>query len=379
MNIKNVYEILNDQFAVDTSDDSAVILAPDLSNIYDFGHKIIEGATISELESALKGVVTKISKVVWETSDFVDNSPSIMADAADYIGTIETLRVSLDEDMFDPNSTWDVVTGTNTNSFDRMFGYAGAKIEARYSDKAQTFELKISKTAEQFRDAFKTAGDMIRYFSEIEKMVQNYIDWAIERLNFYCFVTGVLGVVNDRGTKCIKAAGNTTADFINNIKSVIREFEAFTDKYKTDKFVTASPKSKIKLAILGQYYDEMSTALADTRHPEFLKIPMSNVQDMNYMQSPVEPSKMSAKVANTPEGSDATTLSNIVAVLYDERAMRTAIANRRVAVVNVENEEFKNYFYKFSGQYYNNLDYPIVIFTKNGYADLSNDSADAEE
>lgn len=378
MKINNVYEILNEQFAVDTSDDSAVILAPDLSNIYDFGHKIIEGATISELESALKGVVTKISKVVWETSDFVDNSPSIMSDAADYIGTIETLRVSLDENMFDPNSTWDVVTSTNTNSFERMFGYAGAKIDARYSDKAQAFELKISKTAEQFRDAFKTAGDMIRYFSEIEKMVQNYIDWAIERLNFYCFVTGVLGVANDRGTKCIKAAGNTTADFINNIKSVIREFEAFTDKYKADKFVTATPKSKIKLAILGQYYDEMSTALADTRHPEFLKIPMSNVQDMNYMQSPVEPSKMTAKVANTPKGSDSTTLSNIVAVLYDERAMRTAIANKRVAVVNVENEEFKNYFYKFSGQYYNNLDYPIVIFTKNGYADLSNDSDDEE-
>ena len=51
--------------------------------------------------------------------------------------------------------------------------------------------------------------------------------------------------------------------------------------------------------------------------------------------------------------------------------MATTVSNKRVVTVPVPNEEFVNYFYKFSGQSYNNLDYPILVITKNGYTDVT--------
>lgn len=371
MKITDIHAILNSEFANETDSENTVILAPDLSNIYDFGHKFVFGQSLGELESALRNVATKISKVVFETTDYISNAPSLYKDSADYLGTIETMRMSLPKDMFDDNYSWDVVTERNTNSFDRMFGYKGVEVTANYTDKVKPFEIKISKTTDQFRDAFKSADDMIRFFGNIEKLVNDYMQWAIDKLNIFCFAFGVTGAVRDRGNSIVFAAGTTTDDFINTIKKIARTFQSYSDIYKTKGFVSATPKSRLKLFVDGQYYDEMSTALAHTRHPEFLNIPMSNVQDLNYFQSPAEPNKITV----TFDGK-TTTISNVVAVIADERAMSTTVSNRRVVIVPVPNEEFSNYFYKFSGQHYNNLDYPIVVITKNGAADISTTDAD---
>lgn len=368
MKIVDIHNILNSEFNNETDSTKTSILAVDLSNIYDFGHKYVFNHPLAEMESALRNVVTKISKVVTETSDYISNAPKLMKDSAEYLGTIETIRMSLPENMFDDNYSWDVVTQRNTNDFDRMFGYMGVDVTAKYTDKVRPFEIKISKTVDQFRDAFVSAEAMISFFGNIETLVNNYMTWAIDKLNIYTFVNGVVGAYNDRGASIVKSAGNTTADFINLIKSELRNFESFTDIYKSQGFITATPKSKLKLFISGKYYDEMSTALADTRHPDFLNIPMSNVQDLNYFQSTAEPNKISAKTAN---GSKTVTIDNIVAVIMDERAMATTVSNKRVAIVPVPNEEFSNYFYKFSGQSYNNLDYPILIITKNGSSDIT--------
>lgn len=368
MKIVDIHNILNTEFANETDSTNTTILSADLSNIYDFGHKFVFGQSLSEMESALRNVVTKISKVVTETSDYISNAPKLLKDSAEYLGTIETIRMSLPQNMFDDNYSWDVVTQRNTNDFDRMFGYTGVDVTANYTDKVRPFEIKVSKTVNQFRDAFVSAEAMISFFGNIETLVNNYMTWAIDKLNIYTFVNGVVGAYNNRGNTIVKSAGNTTADFINLIKAELRNFESFTDLYKTSGFITATPKSKLKLFISGKYYDEMSTALADTRHPDFLNIPMSNVQDLNYFQSPSEPLKISAKTAN---GSDTVTINNIVAIIMDERAMATTVSNKRVAIVPVPNEEFSNYFYKFSGQSYNNLDYPILIITKNGTSDIT--------
>lgn len=368
MKIVDIHNILNSEFTNETDSTNTTILAADLSNIYDYGHSFVFGQSLAELESALRNVVTKISKVVTETSDYISNAPKILKDSAEYLGTIETIRMSLPDNMFDDNYDWDVVTARNTNNFDRMFGYKGVDVKANYTDKVRPFEIKISKTVEQFRDAFVSAEAMVSFFGNIETLVNNYMTWAIDKLNIYTFVNGVVGAYNDRGSSIVKSAGNTTADFINLIKKELRNFESFTDLYKSSGFVTATPKSKLKLFINGTYYDEMSTALADTRHPNFLNIPMDNVQDLNYFQSPAEPDKISAKTAN---GDDTVTIDNIVAIIADERAMATTVSNKRVAIVPVPNEEFSNYFYKFSGQSYNNLDYPILIITKNGTSDIT--------
>lgn len=368
MKITDIHNILNAEFANETDSENTVILAPDLSNIYDFGHKFVFGQSLAEMESALRNVVTKISKVVFETTDYVTNAPNIRKDSAEYLGTIETLRLSLPANMFDDNYDWDVVTERNENSFERMFGYKGVEVTANYTDIVKPFEIKISKTADQFRDAFKSAESMVTFFGQIEKLVSDYMQWAIDKLNIYCFVNGVVGVVNDREDTNVISAGSTTADFINTIKTLTRKFQSYSDLFKTKGFVTATPKSRLKMYISGDYYDQMSTALADTRNPEFLNIPMDNIQDLNYFQSPAEPNKITAKVAN---GDETVTISNIVAIIADERAMATTISKKRVAVVPVQNEEFSNYFYKFNGQHYNNLDYPIVVITKNGTSDVT--------
>lgn len=375
MTIQNVHEILNSEITHNTDSEETTVLEIDLSNLYDFGHTLVNAGTLAEWESALKGVISKISKVVYETSEFVDNSPNIETSYSDFLGTIETIRVSLGDDQFTDNLAWDILNFDNEdytdgNSFERMFGANMPTVSAKYTNKSKAFELKITKTVDQFRDAFRSAEDMIRFFNEIETLVYNYLSFAKERLNFWCFITGVLGACNDREGTNILPAGTTNADFINVIKSVVRDLQNFTDKYKTAGFISATPKSKLSIAVNGKLYDEMKTALYDVRNPEFLNIPLENIKDMNYFQSPNNPDVMSAKVVNT--AGTKTTLSNIVAIIYDKRAMATTYVKNRVAVVPVPNKEYNNYFYQFTGQYYNNLDYPIIVITKNGSTDLVN-------
>lgn len=382
---KDLANILNEQYSNDTSNKTVDsegnvitnqnVVAPDLSNIYDFGKKLADNPFSNENATQL---IDKIVKTEFEKTTFAYNGLRIRKDYVEHMGVIENIRVSLGK--FSPNESYDILNWVNrsenapddVNSFERMFGTEEISVSAKYYNNMKTASVKYTLAENQFEMKFRNAQSMLEFASEIITKAREKFEFMLAMNDNYTVAYHLCGIAKARPGNVI-AVGNvsTVADyttFFSTVTNTIRELENFTDYGKADGFVTSS-KSHLKCAVLAEYMDNLNLAKADVYNPDYLKS-IINFDTVNYFMTPTAKSTVACATELNASGK-YTRIDNIVAVLYDERALSTTYTRTRTVAVPVQNEEKTNYFMKADMMSYNNLDYPVIIFTKNGVTDVT--------
>lgn len=382
MIVKQIADILNNQYKVEAEgDSSSIVLANDLSNIVDFGAAITANTTFSDLFANTCGnLIDKVARVMFNTGDFVSTAPSIMKTADTWGSMVEMIRVDVGD--FINNKSWEVIGSnpTDTNTFNDMFGAELPTTKAKYFNKLETYDNKISLTDKQFASAFRSPADMAAYFNAIELRLAQKLAFAEDRLKYMAFDSAVLEVAKSRtNTSVIQCASGTTA-IVKQLKKIIRDFTVYNAKYTGDGFVTSTPKSHIRLAISGDLYDDIVTSYANVFNPDFLKIPIENIDVLPYFQYDSAPTVMSGITPSTKAtdstGSYYTSIDGIQFVVYDDRLVGCYTDNSRVKTVPVANKEMTNYFHKKDFQYIVNTDFPCIVATTNGATDVSDELID---
>ena len=123
MERKNIADILNKAYGVDTSKDGITendVLKADLSNIVDFGRKFVQSDDVAKKFSTLSGIIDKIRTTIYEDADFIGTAPPCFKSNDDFRGLKEILHVEVGD--FSENLTFDVDNTPTHNSFDALFG-----------------------------------------------------------------------------------------------------------------------------------------------------------------------------------------------------------------------------------------------------------------
>lgn len=378
MKLNQISAILNSALASYLEPETT--FAADLSNVYDIGKTLAEGAFN---DNTVNTVIDKTATTIFETPSYYMDKPDIRKTASDYRGAIETITVEVGN--FSDNESWDVVDGINgvddwsTNSFERMFGAEFPTVKANYYNSIDTVSFKYTTFEDQFRNAFKSADDMTNFFGELATAVQIQLSYGMDIRDKLVFASAVISHINKyTAAKVVKAADLTGNDnnekyaaFITQLKNEIRKLKRFD---KTNKGIRTSCANNLKLYINGEFYDGLKSTLYDARNPELLGLPVANVTEFTDILTTGDTVKL--KVANTT--GDYNTLSNVIAVLYDDRAVFTAYDNMRVKTQPVPNCEYTNHFVKYNKSSYINLDYPMIVFTENGAEDFTTETANDE-
>lgn len=352
--------------------------AADLSNVFEVGKTLADGAFS---DTTLNGVIDKTAATLFETPTYYMDKPSIRKSASDYRGAVEVISVEVGN--FSDNESWEVIDGINgvqdwsSNSFERMFGAEFPTIKAKYYDTIDTVSFKYTTFEDQFRNAFKSREDMESFFGAMITAINVQLNYGMDMRDKLAFSTAVIAHINEyTAAKVVKQADMTGttknekyASFINQLKAEKRALKRFDKNNKGIR--TSTGDNNLKLYINAEAYDDLTSYLYDAHTPELLNIPVERIDTFTDILTTGD--KIKLKAANTT--GDFDTLENVVAVLYDDRAVFTAYDNTRVKTVPVANCEFTNHFVKYNKSTYINLDYPMIIFTKNGSQDFTQGTA----
>lgn len=369
MKLNQISAILNSVLAAYLEPEQE--FAADLSNVFEIGKTLAEGAFS---DNTINTIIDKVAATIFENPELSMDIPTIRKQGSEFRGAIETIKVTVGQGS--DNESWDVLAGMNsgeddtTNNFERMFGAEFPTVEARYYNTINTDSFKYTTFEDQFRNSFPSADKMAQFFGAVATAVRTQCDFRQGMRDKLAFCSAVVAHLNEYPTSIVAAdfTGTTKneqlASFNKQLKKIVRDLNRFDDKNKG--FVTSIPKSHLKMYINADKYDDMRTALYDAHNPEFLNIPMENVE--TFVDLATSGNEVKLKVANSTASAD--TLSNVIAVIYDTRAVMTCYDNERVKTVPVPNREITNHFIKWNSSQYINLDYPMIVITENGAADF---------
>lgn len=366
----DIAKILNDSYAVTNAETGAtdtVVLKNDLSNIVDFGRSITSGTTtFSDQFLTLSNIIDKVRKTIYQDAEFEGIAPPCFRDETDFAGLKEVINISVGD--YDESLKFDVDNVSTKNSFEKLFGKELPTVSAKYFGKTITFSQKITRTLEQFEEAFTSPSAMSQFFAHVENAIRVKYDYAVDRLQTFAFNMAVINKISETyvsgtGSPCCKvmSANATKVDFINLVKSINRELRAFNKTYTG--YVTSTPTSKIHIAIRADYYDTLITSLYDTRQPDYLAIPVENIHVMPYFQFSDYPDK----IANIDETEATLAVDKVIAVIYDERAFGCTSHKHQISAQPIANElGVTNYFHNAQLEYIVNSDLPVIAICENG-------------
>lgn len=371
MKRKDIADILNDAYSVTNESSGAsasVVLANDLSNIVDFGRSITSGTTtFSDHFLTLSNIIDKVRKTIYIDAEFEGIAPPCYKDETEFAGLKEVINISVGD--YDESLKFDVDNTPTQNNFTKLFGKELPTVNAKYFGKTITFSQKITRTLEQFEEAFTSPSAMSQFFAHVENAIRVKYDYAIDRLQTFAFNMAVINKISETynistsSSPCCKVMANsaTKVDFINLVKAINRELRAFNKTYTG--FVTSTPKNKIHMAIRADYYDTLMTSLYDTRQPEYLAIPVENIHVMPYFQFEND----ADNISNIDENGATIAVDKVIAVIYDERAFGCTSHKHQISAQPIANElGVTNYFHNTQLEYIVNSDLPVIAICEYG-------------
>ena len=377
---KDCSELLNDIFAYNAERDGSVTLAPDLSNIVDFGRSVTGSMDITTTGDAL---VNKIRRQVLLRTDFIHTGPDCFYNNEDWAGITEVYRVSIGNyskshifDAVQPNTTASPNTYySNVNTFDDLFGKELPTLHAKYFDSAFTYRKKITIAPYQFANAFLSAENMSQFINEISRKVSEQWEFAKEQLE-YLALASVVKIATDR---IVLADGETTygasdanivsskslilktwttpAELYCKVKKILRDMQCYNNKYSDDDYVSSVSAENLVCYMRADLYDMLIANIENfTYNGDEVKSILGTFKPLPYFGYASDTGAIVTK-----ENSNVKCLRNIDYIICDKRLFGCTASHNKVTSQYVANEDVTNYFHNAMLKIRVNTELPLVV------------------
>lgn len=391
MKITQIAATLNDVFTQEGIGESAVVLE-DLSNIVDVGKTVLDYTSNTQnFDSVISKLIDQIGRTIFVDRSYTSQAPNILKDSWEYGSVLQKVRCEL-QDAQD-NATWDLSSyinaGVGDDKYPDPFELTPPNVEAKFYNSKVTFEVPITLTQVQLKQAFRSASDMNRFFAMIENRIAMKMTLSTDALIMRtinnligCKIADNNNVVNllqgykTQTGKTISAdAARTDADFLRYAAKTMMLYKKYLESasmlYNNAGYVTFTPADKLKFVALADFSKSMDAYLySDVYHNEFVKLP--GFEEVGYWQgtgtaadsdaSYDERSRIVATVIKEDGQTAGVDQSGIVGVMFDEEAAMVANENYRVTSIYNPRGEYTNYFYKWDAMYLNDLAENCVVF-----------------
>lgn len=417
MKVNQISTILNSVYGEALGQDA--IIEEDLSNIVSAGQFLsATGAFGENFDNYVGEIIDKVGRTIFVDRVYRAKELGIWRDSWEYASMLEKIRCEVGD--YEDNLEWilpdsdksgnsDYNEVTDPGLVDRLFGFVGPEVQAKYFNLKTTFRNKISITRKQLRSAFTSASNMTRFIAMIENKIRTKQEIGKQELERR--VVTNLGCAAYYGGNIIdlKAwTGSTATTFAEAIKdratlraiaekiTMIRKLmtEPSTGYSITKKFTNYTPEDLQRLVLI----DDLDTALrfqlyGDTYNEEFVKL--EGYKTVPYWQArknvsgdPIDTiaARMHVKAKALVKGATDTVVSqakvveieNLVGVLFDRDA--AMICNEEPEVRSQYNADgnFTNFFYNYDCFYYNDFDENAVVFVWGTTAQSSLPTDDGE-
>ncbi len=394
----------------------------DLSNIVDVGFQITSSSDWgNNFDKYVGKIIDKVGRTIFRDRVYSADSLGLRREEMDYGSVLEKIRVEVGD--FKLNNKWrmlgqrtegtppttqnygsvlpdgtPVSGGPSVVDYSHLFDFdEPAEVDALYFNILDTYKLTICIPRDQMEGAFRSAGDMQRFFGMITNRIMTKFEVALEALDEAAEANFIGAKISyNSNVVDLKAAWiatlpasertnytNSTVDellankeflryCVRRIKTDKKLMAKFSGKYNHDNYGTFTPEDRLKVFALTDFATAMETVLmSDTYHDNF--VALEGYKEVPYWQATSDDdiasrSSIKATVVTSMAGLGKTGTtadvdrSGIVFVMQDVDAVMTG--SKQMDVDNLYNPDgrFWKYFYGHDMKFYNDLSENGIIY-----------------
>lgn len=387
MRINQIATALNNTFNKQQLGLTAVV-NEDLSNIVDIGKEIAGTDTFGadNFDSFTRDLIDQVGKIMFVDRTYTSQAPNILKDGWEYGSILEKVRCELPEAQ--DNATWDLFNYPVSGgaAYPDPFELSKPDVKAKFFNSKTTYEVPITLTVEQVKEAFQSASQMSSFIAMIENRIAMKMTLCNDAL-IMATIDNLIGQKLHSGKNVINlitlynaakpaGASNVTAatalqdkEFLRFASKTIGMYKKYlagaSALYNEGDYVTFTPADRLKFVANTEFAKALDSYLySDTYNEEFVKL--GGYEEVAYWQGSGTSNgdRLTIDVSIDVNGT-ATEVKNtgVVAVMFDDEAAAVCNQNYRVTSIYNPRGEYTNYFYKWDAMYMNDTLENAVVFT----------------
>ena len=393
MKIKQLASILNGTLSatgiLEQTTGEKAVAAEDLSDIVDIGKTVLDytGESNANYDSFMRNLIDQVGKVMFVDRKYTSQAPNILKDGWEYGSILQKVRCEVPDAR--DNATWDLFNYPYDGgaAYPDPFELSKPTAQAKFFNSKATYEVPITLTDVQLREAFRSAAEFGRFVA----MIENRIAMKITLCNDGLIMATIANLMGQKinGHKEVNLldlykAVNSSATVTAATALVDKEFLRFASKtiaqykkylaaastlYNDGDYITFTPADRLKFIANTEFSKSLDAYLySDTYHNEFVNLPGYEEVAMWQGTGTTNDDRLKINVTITDGDSTATVVQDgIVAVMFDEEAAAVCNQNYRVTSQYNGRGEYTNYFYKWDAMYMNDVLENCVVFVIDDY------------
>lgn len=403
MTIKQLAEILNGTLAsagiISQVTGAAAVAAEDLSDIVDIGKDVIDytGASNENFDSFTRDLIDQVGKVMFVDRTYTSQAPNITMDSWEYGSILQKVRCEVPDAR--DNATWDLFNYPVSGgaAYPDPFELSKPTASAKFYNSKATYEVPITLTQVQLKEAFQSASQFGSFIAMIENrirmkmtlcndgLIMATIDNLIgQKLVAEKYVNLLTLYNGDSQTPLSAAEALRDTEFLRFAAMTMGKYKKYlataSTLYNDGSYLTFTPADRLKFVANTELAKAMDAYLyADTYHNEFVKL--EGYDEVAFWQgtgtSNADRLKIDVTVAVPTtvdeSGKKEVSIDGVVAVMFDRDAAGVCNQNFRTTSIYNPRGEYTNYFYKWDAMYMNDVLENVVVFT---IADPDEDEVD---
>lgn len=397
MKIKQLADVLNGTLdatgILEQTTGEKAVAKEDLSDIVDIGKTVLdytgEGNSNPNFDSFMRNLIDQVGKVMFVDRKYTSQAPNILKDGWEYGSILQKVRCEVPDAR--DNATWDLFNYPYDGgaAYPDPFELSKPSAQAKFFNSKATYEVPITLTDVQLREAFRSAADFGRFIAMIENRIAMKITLCNDGLIMATIANLMAQKINGgkqinlvelynaivpAGSATTAAKALTDKEFLRFASKTIAQYKKYlataSTLYNDGDYLTFTPADRLKFIANTEFSKSLDAYLySDTYHNEFVNLP--GYEEVAFWQgtgtSNDDRLKIDVKIDNGTDDGAEVVQDGIVAVMFDEEAAAVCNQNYRVTSAYNGRGEYTNYFYKWDAMYMNDVLENCVVFVLDDY------------
>ena len=351
----------------------------------DIGEDVLNSGTVDQY---VKSILTQLGKMYVDSKAYAAELPSLFIDSFEWGGYLE--RVYFKPQDLIQDEMYNLVDG---NTYEDHKFYQ-PKASAKIFEEVKNIMTPISIVADQIKEAFQGWDQMNAFLSGIQNNVNNTLTLASEAYAHMLIQCGIavaekntqhsVHLLTEAIAKKVLSTGATAAEALESpeflrfalkrIAQVKKNMKRYTVAFNNGQIPTFTNDADAKIALLTDFTTAAGfTARANTFNANELNIgdydevacwqAFSDTSKANFDYSTNSTIKIAADSTNKLGiGTEAVTITDVIGVLYDTRAMGISLTKSKVTSNYTAIADFWNEYHHKQVNYILDPNFNIVTF-----------------
>lgn len=306
----------------------SALVVTDTSSLISLGNTVLSSST--NTEAFLNTLAQRIGRTILRYREYRNKLGDMVLNDFEYGAILQKIKVHMPEAESD--ESYDLIDGNTVDHYT----IAKPSVDQKLFVTRTPYQFHITIQRVHLKEAFLTPEAMGSFIGIVFGEVRNAIEISLENLGRVTLATAAaeysssreIALVTDFNTEYSPSPALTAAEALHNeeflryaimrMTNLIDMMQDASELYNDGSMITFTPREDIRMKVVSEFQRRIeSNVLYAAFNEKFVDIP-EGYKTINFWQASQSPYDVNI---TKPSDQTATTVNNVVAILYDRDAM----------------------------------------------------------